>query len=112
MAFMQPEITVKMRGWSVETRDAGTCFVPGDVCSVPAWLMTGVPVDNSSDRLYSALFEALKAELADYIEGHTIESIEVCHGYFARMQAPGYLDCTEWCCYSTVREARRALRED
>ena len=52
MAHFENEITKKMRGWSVETTDAGTCFVPGYVVSVPDWLVTGVqilPEDSASE---------------------------------------------------------------
>lgn len=104
--FMQPEITVKQLGWQVETRDAGTCFVPGDVAPIPEWLKPGVQIDQDTGP-----FQLLLDHVSDYCEGTRIESIEVCQGYFARLSAPGYLDCTEWCCYSTIREARDALKE-
>lgn len=107
MAHMQEQITEKQRGWSVETRDAGTCFVPEDVHGVPDYLATGKAIDS-----HDMIFESLCAFLRDYIEGRDILSIEVCEGYFARLSAPGFLDCTEWACYKTKREARGALRED
>jgi hypothetical protein len=112
MSHMQPEITTKQRGWSVETSDAGTCFVPGDVLSVPSWLVDNATFINGADSaLEQLVYDALRDELADYVEGRTLESISVCRGYFARLSAPGYLDCTEWCCYSTIKEAREALRD-
>ena len=110
--FMQPEITVKQSGWQVETRDAGTCYLPGDIVSVPDWLAIGRPIDASMEtKTETDLFANLVRELGNYVGGRRIESIGVCRGYFARLSAPGYLDCTEWCCYSTVREARAALKE-
>ena len=110
--FLQPEITEKQSGWQVETRDAGTCYLPGDVVSVPDWLVIGKPIDaDAGTKTETDLFANLVRELGDYVEGRRIESIEVCRGYFARLSASGYLDCTDWCCYSTMREARAALKE-
>jgi len=107
MSHMQKQITEKMRGWMVETRDAGTCCVPDHVVSVPHYLATGAHLEASDNEIFTDLC----ARLADYIEGRHILHIEVCEGYFARMSAPGYLDCTEWTCYMTLKDARAALRE-
>lgn len=106
--FMQPEITVKQFGWQIETCDAGTCFIPGDVVSVPDYIVPGKPIDASCP---DGIFSAFCAVVADYIPAHHIESIEVCRGYFARLSAPGYLDCTEWECHKTLRSARESLRD-
>lgn len=111
--FMRPEITEKMRGWAVDTTDAGVCYVPEDVVPVPDWLKTGAvlaPEDGGSET--RPVLAGLTMRLADYIEGRRWISIEVCEGYFARLSAPGYLDCTEWSCYRTLHEAREALRDD
>lgn len=106
MGHMQNDITAKQYGWSVETSDCGTCFVPGDVVTVPGYLKPGEQIDSDD-----TVFESLSELLADYVEGRKIESIEVCKGYFARLSAPGYLDCTEWTCYPTIKEARSALSD-
>ena len=108
MAHMQNDITEKMLGWRVETHDAGTCFVPEHVVAVPAYLAQGVELARADDP---DVFELLAARVKDYVEGREILSLEVCKGYFARLSAPGYLDCTEWSCYKTLREARASLRE-
>ena len=105
--FMQPEITIKQDGWRVETDDRGTCFLPCDVRAVPDWLRRGVTVDIND----TLVFNALVSLVSDYISARHIQSIEVCTGYFARLSAPGYLDCTDWCCYDTLHEARAALKE-
>lgn len=105
---MQRDITEKMRGWQVETRDAGTCFVPEHVVAVPDYLKTGVEIMSADDP---DVFELFTARVRDYVEGRDILSVEVCEGYFARWSAPGYLDCTEWGCHKTLRDARAALRE-
>lgn len=108
MSHMQPQITEKMRGWMIETTDAGTCYVPGDVVFVPEYLAEGVSL--SFEDSYG-LFSTLCAGLADYVEGRKFESIEVVNMRFARLSAPGYLDCTEWCGFNTLKEAREYLRD-
>lgn len=108
MAHMEQEITVKQRGWKVETRDAGTCFVPGDVVSAEDFYAIGVPICrvDSGD-----VFELLKKRLQDYVEGADFEEIEVVEGYFGRWSAPGYLDASEWTYGKTLREIKDALVE-
>ena len=107
-SFMQDDITSKQLGWQVDTADNGTCYVPGDVQAVPAWLAPGVSVTADD----GPVFDTLIALISDYVPAHEIGSLEVCSGYFARLSAPGYLDCTDWTCHSTIREARASLRED
>ena len=36
---------------------------------------------------------------------------EIQEGFGARLDAPGYLDCTEWAVYATFSEAVEGLRE-
>lgn len=105
---MQREITMRVRGWIVETMDAGTCALPGSVVPVPDWLADGHPIEER-DASDSELFAILAARVRDFIEGRRILSIEAATGYFARLTAPGYLDCTAWTAHRTVREAQRAL---
>ena len=96
-----------MAGWQVETRDAGTCFIPGEVVPVPDWLKPGIEIN----ALDSAVFLALRVLVMDYVPGFNIESISAIEDcYFARLSAPGYLDCTEWGAFKTLREARAYLR--
>lgn len=107
MGFMQEQITEKQDGWMVETRDAGTCYVPDAVVPVPDWLARGVPVE-----LDTGPFQLLADSVQQYVEGSRILSIEAISAhYFARMSAPGYLDCTEWCAFKTLKDARDYLRE-
>ena len=108
MDFMQQQITNKQRGWLVETGYCGTFAVPGDVVGVPSCLRTDFAIDDWPTR------NLLADRLADYVEGSvdaSTDSITVVHGYFARMSAPGYMDCTEWTFHKTVREARDHLRD-
>ena len=104
MAHMQNEITGKQYGWSVETK-RGTMHVPSDVETVPEYLVAGKQIDSDD-----VVFDALAERLQPYCDGE-IESIEVICGYFARLSAPGYMDCTDWTCYTTKREAIQALRD-
>ena len=108
MSFMQEEISIKQDGWQIETQDNGTCFLPCDVQSVPDWLARGVTVDQND----ALIFDALVSLISDYIPAHHIQSIEAIKPrYFARMSAPGYLDCADWCAFNTIKEAREHLRD-
>lgn len=47
---------------------------------------------------------------ADLIDGETLEPCGP--GYFARLTAPGYMDCTDWAGpYDTLEEARAYILE-
>lgn len=105
--FMQPEITVKQGGWSVDG-EAGTDFVPDEVCGNLASAdfpthIGDVYNPNGNGRNYWRY-------LSQYCENRKPTSIERVRGYFARLSAPGYMDCTAWACYATKREAMAALR--
>ncbi|MBF6571693.1 MAG: hypothetical protein IVW54_22870 [Candidatus Binataceae bacterium] len=110
MSHMQIEVTIRMQGWKVETRDAGTCFVPGDVVSVPDYIKPGAVIEIDDAGADLAAHE-LAARLRDYVEGRHIESIEAIEGYFGRYSAPGYLDCTDWNFSRNARELTRELRD-
>jgi hypothetical protein len=108
MSHMQNEITVSQYGWSVETNE-GTYFIPDHVASVPTWFAKGVPIAADDNDV---IFAELCRMIGDYTGG-TIQSIEALDKphYFARLSAPGYLDCTEWCAFRTLKEARDYLRD-
>lgn len=85
MAFMEPQIEF-MSAYLVET-NIGTECVPEDVCDDPT-------------------------KLEPYLEGSRIESVDRKEGWFGRLSAPGYMDCTEWLGpFDTEGEARVALDE-
>lgn len=109
MGFMQNQITEKQDGWQVETRDAGTCVIPGDVVSVPDWLVRGFPITaDCPDGFFSAFCDVI----SDYVEGRDIISIEaIASVHFARLSAPGYLDCSDWTAHKTIKGAREYLRD-
>lgn len=77
--------------WKVETQD-GTSFVPVDVVGE-----NPKPID-----------------FLDYIEcpnPPVPDAYEIIQGYGARLSAPGYTDCTEWCVFDTENQARAYLKE-
>jgi hypothetical protein len=107
---MQPQMTKKMLGWSVDTVDSGTSFIPGYVVAVPDYLKVGVPIlrpDTDTDAVFDALAELLR----DYFQGTQATEIEVVYGYFVRLSAPGYMDCTAWTYCKTFREALAEVRD-
>jgi hypothetical protein len=85
MAFMQKQVEW-MAAWQVETT-LGTECVPCDVRN---------PADEP-------------AGLGDYLAGEQIEGMRamLVTGFFWRLSAPGYMDCTEWCGpFATEAEAK------
>lgn len=72
---------IKDKWLQIET-DAGTWFIPEDLGMDPA----------------------------DCVEGE-IEETEVITGYGARLSAPGFMDCTDWCVFDTLAEARSYIEE-
>jgi hypothetical protein len=94
MAFMKP-VADHFAAYHVET-NVGTELVPESVC--------GEIVDVTD--------EGETGMLSAYVEGNEIRSVERCEGWFARLSANGYLDCTEWDGpYPTEREALDAVKE-
>jgi hypothetical protein len=81
MAFMQPQY-IQGKWLQIET-DAGTWFIPEDLGMDPA----------------------------DCVEGEITEDPEVITGVGVRLSAPGYMDCTDWCVFDTMTEARNYLVE-
>lgn len=107
MGHMQNEITSKQDGWMVETNE-GTCFVPGDVVDVPEWLKRDEPVTAADGDL----LDLVASMVRDYVPGSKISEVQAISAqYFARLSAPGYLDCTDWCAFKTIKEAREYLRD-
>ncbi len=50
---------------------------------------------TSGVEVFPADAVGLNESYADYTTG-TIASVELVTGWFARLSAPGYMDCTEW----------------
>jgi hypothetical protein len=74
MAFMQKQ-TERFSAWQVETT-TGTELVPADL----------VGEETGKDC----------RGLEDYLEGGQLERAVLVKGWFARLSAPGYMDCTDW----------------
>lgn len=47
-------------------------------------------------EMFPANVVGLSESYADYTDG-IIASVELVTGWFARLSAPGYTDCTDWC---------------
>ena len=94
--FMRPEVTAKQTWAEVETNAGGTS-VPGDVLTK------------------SELAAAKRGDfepLLKYTEGTEVYSDQssLKQGYGVRLQAPGYMDATDWEVYTNKQEAlERAL---
>ncbi len=94
MSFMQPEI-FEDDYYAVECNHGETNIVPADVIS-HGTIPRDVPIAT------------LNGDLADYCEGSPDDPDEPCelkHGWLCRLQAPGYMDSTEWSAFDTEREA-------
>lgn len=89
-SFMQPEI-LRERYFTVETTYGTEC--------VPA---SCVPCSHDTHA----------SALRDYVEGKLVdpsEPVECKMGWIARLQAPGYMDATEWAAFSSFEEAANYL---
>ena len=94
MAFMKP-IVEYMAMYHVET-NMGTEYVPEEVCG---------PIDLEGDGNDGE-------ELLAYLEGRRIQGVERRTGWYGRLSAPGYLDCTDWQGpYPTTEEALDSIKE-
>ena len=90
MGFMVP-VAERFAAYRVET-DNGTETVPVDVCgeldeSDPCFAGEAKIVHETPENV---------ARLRDYIEGGKVYGIERVSGWWSRLSASGYLDCTEW----------------
>lgn len=84
--FMKPQIV--RDDWYVVDTTNGNTFIPIDVIGE----------------------DAEKDDFADYIEGEYLDHEKIT-GWGARLSAPGYLDCTDWCVFDTEEKAKEHLRE-
>ncbi len=99
MSFMEPEITDCQKFYEVDG-DMGIEFVP-------YYLVGEIDLDEFDD--YSN--HPIPEQLSDYVETSQATRIEIVEGFGARMSAPGYMDCTFWCVYHSIEEAKACLEE-
>jgi hypothetical protein len=102
MPFMQRQVTGKQHWVRVETTH-GTEFVPGELLQVR-------DSDTATHPLSDFDRERYKKAIWQYTEGEP-QLWENIIGYGARLSAPGYMDCTEWCVFDTDEEAEEYLSE-
>lgn len=81
MGFMKPEITDYKKWYKVDGNN-GTNFEPADLFTKP-----------DAKGMYTG----------------KVESVETVYGHGARLSAPGYLDCTDWCVFKTIKQAEDYL---
>lgn len=103
MGFMQQEITDSIK-WIEIDSTAGTWFVPADDVLNAAGI-AAIEADEDGDS------EETLALVADYCEGKP-QSARIIEGFGARLSAPGYLDCTDWCVFDDADEAKAYLEEN
>jgi hypothetical protein len=103
-SFMEPEVLGGF--WYVLDGPMGGEVLPADIVGK-------VDMSAFTARLVASMGAVdVPDELLDFAENGRIDSLELKKGYCARLSAPGYLDCTEWCGpYPTAEEAMAALRE-
>jgi hypothetical protein len=101
---MQPQVVF---GRWLEVDGDGTTFISADLCGTFG-LKVGEQV-NLWEADQGRAGETLL--LRPYLESNRVRSIRLVEGYGARLSAPGYLDCTDWCVFATREEAEASLRE-
>lgn len=105
MSHMQGYITEKKNWLEVESAIYGTAWVDADSVSWPASINVEVPRESIDPEMLE--------EIIQYTEIHCIEAVDfvkLIRGYGVRLSAPGYLDCTEWAVFKTLKEAREHIQ--
>jgi hypothetical protein len=96
MSFMQPE-AVQMVMYHIET-NVGTEYVPEDVCG-------HIGLDMHPDDVYE--------QVEGYLEGSEVNDFVRYEGWYGRLSASGYMDCTDWMGpYATSEDALAAVKEE
>jgi hypothetical protein len=98
MAFMRPTAE-HLTMYHVDTLEGGTEYVPRDVCGT-----LGMRAET---------FESDCLQLRPYLEGHRVTEIEQRTGWYGRLSAAGFLDCTSWLGpYNSRRLALEAVKDE
>lgn len=107
MSHMQDQITCKCDWLEVESTRYGTGWIVAE--HVSEW---PIPLDVEVPGYF--INEDLLRKIIQYTEIPSVEHVDyvkLIKGYGARLSAPGYLDCTEWCVFNTLKGARDYLKE-
>ena len=110
MGFLKPEATSKVEWLKVDGN--GIEYIPEDIVDTRR-IRELLKIEDAEARdliLEQIIWPAIK----DYVRVHSpaeIDSLEVVKGYGVRLSAPGYLDCTDWEVYRSLREANNRARE-
>lgn len=103
MPFMEKQVTRKLLWYAIDT-ESGVWFIPAED-------VDGGKLADAFDGGF--VLDVDEFEHADtflqYTEGSKLQGISVRLGYGARLSAPGYLDCTEWSVFDTVKDAEEYL---
>lgn len=102
LQFMQPSFTASLDWFEIDGSNGLTYVAFEDSPSIALQLAEISSPDE--DARQEALIEAL----ADHYDG-TIYSVSETRGYGAQLSAPGYMDCTDWCVFDTLAEAKQYL---
>lgn len=98
--FMKPEVTGKTFGYGV-TLDNGSFFwVPG--------FLSGEGHTAPDVHTWAESLKQYAPEGVD-TNGKVISTGRL-DGYFARLSAPGYMDCTDWEFFTNKRTAERTMK--
>lgn len=104
---MEHEITEKTLWLEIESSRYGTWWVLAEYA--PDWeapLNAAVSAGFINPELVENIIRYTEIPNVNYVD-----RITLIRGYGARLSMPGYLDCTEWCVFKTLREARKYLKE-
>lgn len=91
MGFMKAQITGPSYWWEIDTRAEGTICIPEDLVG-----KENITIESFKDYVGTT-------------DSDDINDWELKFGYGARLSAPGYMDCTEWCVFDSEEEAKDYL---
>jgi len=100
---MIPQI-VKQK-WVEIDGPEGTEWLPLDLWGKEEikMMMAEIAAENTNNKLATKMLEMTR--------NRTFYESKIVEGYGARLSAPGYMDCTDWCVFDTEEEARTYIEE-
>ena len=103
-SFMKPDIA-QGKFWHIDTA-RGCWVVPVHVCGIGKKFSVGMKLDEDVElgaedaQFRTDVFDTLKP----YADGE-INEAKLLEGWYGRLSAPGYMDCTEWNSFDSEEEA-------